>query len=195
MLFRLAHRHDGGIITNMKNVIRSTVMSLLLSAASMLYGAVPGMTVTVSDANGKAAFKGTTDASGAFTTANLKSGNYVVQFNSDSGAMNGKYYALVVSAGKKKVSATAVPGEKFAGGGVAMRVDVGTGLNITGQVATEADGAMKNGKKMVWIPKQLGSNRPAHWAEEGSADAIAAKNAGSWRIEDVVKMQAHTDQP
>ena len=44
---------------------------------------------------------------------------------------------MVVSAGKKKVIATGVSGEKFHGGGVAMRVNVGPGLKITGQVANE----------------------------------------------------------
>jgi hypothetical protein len=179
----------------MKNMIHSALATLLLIAVSMAYGAVPAMTVTVSDSSGKAAFKGGTDTKGTFATSNLKPGNYVVQFNSNSAAVKGNHYAIVVSAGKKKVSASDVPGEKFAGGGVAMKVDVGAGLNITGQVATEADGAVKNGKKMVWIPKQLGSNLPGHWAEEGSADAIVAKNAGSLRIQDVTKIQEHTDRP
>ena len=129
----------------------------------MAYGAVPTINVTVSDASGKPAFKGATNANGTFATANLKPGNYVVQFNSTNAAVKGKHYAVVVSAGAKKVSANAVAGEKFAGGGVAMKVSVGAGLNITGQVSAEADGAMKSGKKMVWIPPQLGSNMPGHW--------------------------------
>ncbi len=175
----------------MKNMIRRTVVSLLLGAASMAYGAVPAMNVTVSDASGKAAFKGTTNGNGTFATANLSPGKYVVQFNSKSGAVKGNHYAIVVSAGKKKVSASAVPGEKLAGGGVALKVDVGAGLNITGQIATEANGAVKNGKKMVWIPPQLGSNMPGHYAEEGSAEAIAARSAGNLSNQDVNTMQEH----
>ena len=172
----------------MKNMLRITLLPLLILAVSMAYGAVPAMNVTVSDASGKAAFKGTTNANGTFATSNLKPGNYVVQFNS-KGAAKGSY-AIVVSAGKKKVSAAAVPGEKFARGGVAMKVDVGAGLNITGQVAAEGNGPIaKNGKKMVWIPPQLGSNMPGHWAEEGSADAVAAKNAGNISTEDVQRRQ------
>ncbi|HEX7517918.1 MAG TPA: carboxypeptidase-like regulatory domain-containing protein [Chthoniobacterales bacterium] len=173
----------------MKNMIRSSVLSLLLIAASMAYGAVPAISVTVSDAGGKAAFKGMTNAKGTFATANLKPGNYVVQFNSTSGAVKGNLYAIVVSAGTKKVSAAAVPGEKFAGGGVALKVDVGAGLNITGQVAAEANGAVKNGKKMVWIPPQAGSHFPGHWVEEGSAEAVAAKAAGNMSTQDVSNLQ------
>jgi hypothetical protein len=179
----------------MKNMIRSAVASLLCIAACMAYGAVPAMNVTVSDASGKAAFRGTTNAKGTFETAKLKPGNYVVQFNSTSGAMKGNNYAIVVSAGTKKVSAAGVPGEKFAKGGVALKVDVGAGLNIAGQVAAEANGASKNGKKMVWIPPQLGSHMPGHWAEEGSAEAIAAKTAGNMSSGDVNKMQENMHNP
>jgi hypothetical protein len=161
----------------MKNIIRSTVASLVLAATCMAYGAVPSLNVTVSDGSGKAAFKGTTNSQGAFTTSKLKPGNYVVQFNSGSGIKGS--YTIVVSAGTKKVSANGVAGEKFAKGGVALKVDVGNGLNIAGQVAAETAGASKNGKKMVWIPPQAGSHMPGHYAEEGSAEAVAARTAGA----------------
>ena len=124
----------------MKNLIRGALLSFALVAACMAYGGVSPINVTVSDAGGKAAFKGVTNAKGTFATANLKPGNYVVQFNSTSVGMKGNHYAIIVSAGMKKFTAAAVPGEKFAGGGVALRVVVGAGLNITGQVAPEVDG-------------------------------------------------------
>jgi hypothetical protein len=162
----------------MKTMIRIAVVSLLCLAAGFAYSSVPVMNVSVSDASGKAAFKGMTDSKGAFATANLKPGSYVVQINSKSAA-KGTFYAVVVSAGKKKVSASAVPAEKFAGGGVALKVDVGAGLNISGQVAAEDKSAMKNGKKMIWIPPMLGSNQPGHWVEEGSAEEIASRTRDS----------------
>jgi hypothetical protein len=171
----------------MKNLIRSTVLLLCFAITCMAYGAVPSLNVTVSDASGKAAFKGSTDNSGAFTTAKVKPGNYVVQFNSP-GAIKGNY-TIVVSAGVKKVSAAGIAGEKFAKGGVALKMDVGNLLNIVGQVATEEAGASKNGKKMVWIPPQLGSNRPGRWVEEDSADAKVAKTAGSLSTRDVQNRQ------
>ena len=188
-VFRVADRPGFDIVPPMKNMIRSAVVSLLFIATCIVQGAVPAMNVTVSDAGGKAAFKGTTDTKGTFATAKLKPGNYVVQFISNSAAVKGNQYAIVVSAGTKKVAANAVPGEKLAGGGVAMKVDVAAGVNITGQVAAEANGAVKNGKKMVWIPKQLGSNMPGHWAEEGSAEAIAAKAAGNLSGDEINKLQ------
>ena len=149
------------------------------------------MNVVVSDKGGKAAYKGATNTTGVFATAKLQPGNYVVQFTSSSAELKGKQYAVVVSAGKKKVSAN-VAGEKFAGGGVAMKVDVGAGLNITGQVAAQTGPISKGGKKMVWIPKQLGSNEPGHWVEEDSAEAVAAKNAGILNTQDVNRLQEHS---
>ena len=124
----------------MKKLIGRSILAFVLLAACVVYGGVPPMKVTVSNAGGKTAFKGVTAANGTFATANLTPGSYVVQFSSTSGEMKGSHYAIVVSAGTKKVAAAAVPGEKFSGGGVALRVAVGSGLNITGQVAPEADG-------------------------------------------------------
>jgi hypothetical protein len=177
----------------MKNMIRSTAFSLFF-AVGMAYGAIPTLNVTVSDASGKAAFKGTTDAKGTFATTKLKPGNYAVQFNSSNGAIQGNY-TIVVSAGTKKVSAAGVAGAKFAKGGVALKVDVGANLNIAGQVAAEAAGASKNGKKMVWIPPMAGSHMPGHYAEEDSAEAVEAKAAGHMSTQDVSKIQSSSRAP
>lgn len=178
----------------MKKIIRSAVASLVFAATCMAYGAVPSLNVTVSDSGGKVAFKGATNAKGAFSTAKLKPGNYVVQFNSPGGGVKG-IYTIVVSAGTKKVAANGVVGGKFAKGGVALKVDVGNGLNIAGQVAEEMGPTSKSGKKMVWVPPQAGSHFPGRWVEEGSAEAIAAKNAGSLRAQDVNRMQETMSNP
>ena len=62
-----------------------------------------------------------------------------MQFTSKDSSVKGGQYSIVVAAGKKKVVANAVAGEKFLGGGVAMKVEVGAGLNITGQVVAGTD--------------------------------------------------------
>ena len=157
----------------MKTLFRSLLFVLGLFAATMAFAAVPPITVTVFSATGTPGFKGVTDSKGAFTTSNLPAGNYTVQFNANSAAVKGHNYSIVVSAGKKKVQNSAVAGEKFNGGGVAMKVAVGSNSNISGQVAETAKAA--SDKKMVWIPPMLGSNRPGHWAEEGSAEAIESR--------------------
>jgi hypothetical protein len=115
----------------MKNLIRGTVLSLCFAIACMAYGAVPPLSVTVSDPSGKVAFKGKTDAQGTFTTDKIKPGIYDVQFTSPS-AITGNY-SIKVSAGVKHVSAAGIAGDKFAKG-VALKVNVQNLLNIVGEV-------------------------------------------------------------
>jgi hypothetical protein len=177
----------------MRNIAR-TFVALLFASASLAFGALPQLTVTVADSGGKPAFKGATNANGTFATGTLKPGNYVVQFNAKS-AEKGTSYALVVSAGSKKVTADSIVGERFMGGGVAMKIDVGSGLNITGQVTTGMNTKVdKDGKQMVWIPKKLGSNLPAHWAPADSAEAKEARSQGTLSTKSIQDIQAHQDQ-
>ena len=116
----------------MKNLLLQ--LCLFLVVASVANAAVPPLNVTVSDSAGKTAFKGTTKSEGDFATAKLQPGSYVVQFTTTNSAVKNGQYSIVVGAGTKKVVANAVAGEKFLGGGVAMKVEVGAGLNVAGQV-------------------------------------------------------------
>jgi hypothetical protein len=118
----------------MKNLARNLFLVVGLFAATVAFGGVPPLNVTVSDAGGKAAFKGSTDKTGTFTTPKVKPGIYDVQFTSPS-AIKGNY-SIVVSAGVKKVSTAGIAGEKFAKG-VALKVNVQNLLNIVGQVTAE----------------------------------------------------------
>ncbi|HEV2805579.1 MAG TPA: hypothetical protein VGW57_11685 [Chthoniobacterales bacterium] len=171
-------------------IIMRTLMALGFSAATLAYGSVPSLNVIVSDSSGKTAFKGVTSAKGTFATGTLKPGGYTVQFNSS--ATPSGTFALVVSAGSKKVTAGAVAGAKFAKGGVAMKIDVGSGLNITGQVAADDKNSAplgRDGKPMVWIPKKLGSNIAAHWAESDSAEAKEAMTTTSYSAKNLQDKQ------
>lgn len=159
--------------------IACVLAALLFATASLALGALPKLTVTVADSGGKAVYKGTTNTQGTFATGTLKPGKYAVQFNADG--VKGGSYALVVSAGSKKVSADSITGEKFGKGGVAVKIDVAPASNITGMVTTGVQlqtKVDKDGKKLVWIPKKVGSNMPGHWAPEDSAEAkeLAAAN-------------------
>ena len=137
------------------------------------------MEVTVFDTDGKVGFKGATNANGTFATANLQPGHYVVQLNTKSAAAKRNQYLLVVSAGKKKVIATGVPGEIFMGVGAAVKVNVGRGLNITGQIANEQiegrEGGVNyrvvGGQRFVWVTAELGSQLGGRWVEENLAPA------------------------
>ena len=115
----------------MKNLIRSTVLSLCFAIACMAYGAVPPLNVTVSDPSGKVVFRGKTDGQGSFATEKVKPGIYDVQFTSTS-AVTGNY-SIKVSAGVKHVSAAGITGDKFAKG-VALKMNVQNLLNIVGEV-------------------------------------------------------------
>ncbi len=65
----------------MKTMVGNVLFTLILLFTAAAYG-IPLMNVTVSDANSKLAFKGATNANGTFATAELRPGQYVVQFNS-----------------------------------------------------------------------------------------------------------------
>ena len=180
----------------MRNIVRNSVVGLIVAAASMAYGALPAINVTVADSSGKAAYKGATDSRGLFASPKMQPGNYAVQFTSNS-APKGSHYTLVVVAGTKKTSASAVTAEKLAGGGVAMKIEVKANASIQAQVAAE-DKAMKigkNGKPMVWIPKKVGSNIPAHWAESDSAEAKEAMTQSSYSTKNLQDKQAQGISP
>ena len=162
----------------MKTMIRSAVLFLFCIAISMAYAGVPPISVSVSDASGNAAFKGATNSTGAFATGKLKPGSYVVQLNAKSPAVKGNHYAVVVSAGKKKVAASAVAGEKFNGGGVALKVRW-TALDITGQVAEESKAAMKTARK--WFGSADARQQHAGPCRGDSAEAKEARDP--WHVE------------
>jgi hypothetical protein len=173
----------------MKNMTRGALLCLALFVASMAHGVVPSVNVSVADSNGKTTYKGTTNAKGSFETGKLPPGGYVVQFSS-ANVPKGTRYALVVSAGKKTKFANGIAAEKFGAEGVAMKIDVLASLNITGFIAPQDKNSApigNNGKLMVWIPKQVGSNLAGHWAESDSAEAKQAetiKSLSSKNIQD-----------
>ena len=64
-------------------------------------------------------------------------------------------------------------------GGAAMKIDVASGMQITGKVATEPattrqDGPavrVIDGKRYVWVESRMGSNLGPHWELENLAPA------------------------
>ena len=179
----------------MKHLIRTSLLSIIFFTVAMAFGSVPPIQVSVADTAGKLAFKGVTNSSGAFATRSLPPGNYVVQFNASDSSLKGQALNFIVSAGKKKVTAEAIAGEKLLRGGVAMKVEVGANLNITGQAsgALNAKVDPKTGKKLVYIKPRTGSNLPGRWVPEDSPEAIEARQLGELRTEDMRKWQDHGD--
>lgn len=131
----------------MKNLFRHLGLCLFLVVPAVTNAGTPPVNVMVSDAGGKLAYKGATKNDGGFATEKLQPGNYVVQFSSKNAALKGGQYSIIVAAGTKKVVANSVAGDKFLGGGVAMKVQVDKGLNIIGRVSAgplPADTAQKD---------------------------------------------------
>jgi hypothetical protein len=150
------------------------------------------MNVTVANPSGKVAYTGKTSGEGTFATPALPPGEYVVQLSAK--ADKDGQYSVVVSSGKQKVVAASVDGAKFAGGGVAVKVKVGKGLNIAGQVAdatrVAASGKQRvkvmNGKRYFWVSNGgLGSNLGGRWVEEGSADWRSISRMSNEDLQDV----------
>jgi hypothetical protein len=174
-------------------IVRGSLLPLFFLGAVASYGGTPPVNVIVSDASGRVAFKGATHLNAAFVTTNLAPGDYVVQFKAN-GAMSGQHYLLVVSAGTKKVIADDVAAEKFNGGGVAMRITVGAGTKITGQIAPDqvvASTALQksrvvDGKRYVWVNAHTGTNLAGHWEEESVA---AARFVTTMSMEKIRKIQ------
>ena len=131
------------------------------------------MDVTVFDAAEKVVFRRVMEANGTFATNSLPSGQYVVQFKTRNTAVRGNQYLLVVAAGNKKVIADSVAGELLTRGGAAMKIQVGPGLGISGQVlndeAIAQAGGPKyrtiDGKRYVWVSNETGSNIAGHWED------------------------------
>jgi hypothetical protein len=156
-------------------------VSILFALTAIAPAALPPVNVTVADSSGKTTYKGATDSRGIFASPKVQPGSYAVQFTS-SNAPKGSHYTLVVVAGTKKTSASAITAEKLASGGVAMKIDVKANASIQGQVSTEdkATKIGKNGQLMVWIPKRVGTNIAAHWAESDSAEAKETMTSTSY---------------
>jgi hypothetical protein len=181
----------------MKTIARSIFVGwVCVAAAAMASGGIPPINVTVLDSSGKTAFKGPIDGKGVFAAGTLKPGNYVVQFNSKSAPKTSRYM-LIASAGKEKVVANGIPGEKFVAG-VAVTIQVGPGSSLMAQVTAEDKNSAPvghNGKLMVWIPKQTGSNIAAHWAESDSAEAKIVQTSTSYSQKNIMNKQSQGVSP
>jgi hypothetical protein len=164
-----------------KYLFLSFVVSLAVIRVTAASTAVPSLNVAVLDSGGKVTFKGATDSRGLFASPKMQPGRYAVQFTSKI-APKGSHYTLVVVAGTKKTSASAITAEKLAGGGVAMNIEVKANNSIQAQVVADTAETRigKNGKLMVWIPKRVGTNIPAHWAESDSAEAREMETSTSY---------------
>lgn len=161
----------------MKRMTKIGVVLLFAAfATSSSYGGeqargVAGIDVVVKQNPSKRAV---TDARGIFALDALAPGSYLLSFRArkaeDTKSANtdkvtvATSYSIKIDGTKRSVTQSGLTTDKLVAG-VDFRVEVGAGAKIRGQVSAAAV------KKMVWIPKELGSNIPGHWAAADSAEA------------------------
>ena len=82
-------------------------------------------------------------------------------------------YEIKIQGGKRTIVQSALTSDALIGG-LEMKLDVAGGSQLRGQVTA---GALK---KMVWIPKEPGSNIPGRWVAEDSPEAKRAFNTNAY---------------
>jgi hypothetical protein len=156
------------------------LLGVVALAASVVYGGqkpapgVVGVDVVVKQIPSR---RDVTNAWGIFAFEPLPAGSYTLSFKArpaheSSGSTSDKVivatvYSITVEGTKRPMKRTGLTSDQLVAG-VEIAVEVGAGAKIRGEVRPAAN------KKMVWIPKETGSNVPGRWVEEGSVEAKAA---------------------
>jgi hypothetical protein len=166
----------------MKKITLGIAIMAAAFASSTLSGAeaprgVAGVDVIVKQNPSKRA---TTNTSGHFAFDGLPAGSYTLTFKakkapdtrtqSSDKVTVATSYSINIEGAKRVVKSGLTSNDLL--GGFELRVD-GAGSKIRGKVAADAL------KKMVWIPKEPGSNIPGRWVVADSAEAKAAFRSNS----------------
>jgi hypothetical protein len=78
---------------------------------------------------------------------------------------------------------------RYLRGGAEFDIDTVSGTPLRGLISPGA----KNAKTMIWLPTPTGSILPGRWVEQGSAQAVSARNTGYYTRDALVKIQEHLD--
>ena len=167
------------------------VVAVICFFASAAFANVSDIQVTVAREGGAVVGKAKLDAGGSFSTGTLQPGAYTILFQAKpTAALKGGQFSLRVRAGKQRVDASGVAGEKFVAGGVGMRLQVKEAAKMSGDVtsglfaaerSTSASGAKEkvvNGKRYIWVRPETGSNMGGRWVPEEEANAPSKVNRG-----------------
>jgi hypothetical protein len=170
----------------MKNMTRGILFAWAAFAACAIYGGQPapgvaGVDVVVKQNPSK---RVVTDARGNFVLDALPPGFYTLAFRAvkakDTKAPADKVtiadsYSIKIEGTKRSVNQDGIPSHKLIAG-IDIPVEVGSGAKIRGRVAA---GGLK---RMVWIPKEPGSNIPGHWVAADSPEANAAFHSNAYEV-------------
>jgi hypothetical protein len=160
---------------------------------SSAYSAInPAVEITLrAKTGGKIVKQVTTDAQGGFKIGTVSAGAYTLEFQAKSPAKVKNQSFVIKLAGTKTRSGEKGFAGRYIAGGVALDVETLPGTPLHGVITP---GLVKNAKKMIWLPQQIGGHLPGRWVEEGSAQAVASSNLGHYTIEAIRKMQDHGDR-
>jgi hypothetical protein len=180
----------------MKHRTRGIVFLLVALATPVIYGGEPARGIAGVDVIVKQRPKdsGVTDARGNFAIEALAAGSYTLTFRARKAedlhrttsdkVIVAELYSIKIEGAKHAVNKSRLTSDRLLAG-YDINVDLGPSARIRGQVAADSI------RKMIWIPKETGSNIPGHWVEEGSAEAKAAvhHNANEMSAEEMRQTQ------
>jgi hypothetical protein len=174
----------------MKNAIRCFLVLLVVLVASTRGGAAsaPAINITVKEKpRGRIVKQVTTDANGNFVIGTLPEGAYLLEFRAKAASgWKRQQFSIAVDGIRQPGKQGGISGNSLVGG-IVLNVEVARNSKVSGQIAVGADAQPK--AQMVWIPPMLGSNRPGHWVEKGSAEEILSRTRGAVRTDQVRQMQ------
>jgi hypothetical protein len=131
------------------------------------------------------------DADGVFTVGTFPAGSYSLEFRAKSAPnVRNQSFIIKIAGTKSRGSEKGLPGRYFVGG-VSFEIETLPRTPLRGVITA---GLVRNARKMIWLPQEIGSSLPGHWVEEGSAQAVAGRNWGHYSIEAIRKMQEHGDR-
>ena len=132
-----------------------------------------------------------TDSTGHFTLGTYPAGTYIMEFRAAKGSrVKDQRFAIQIDGIKAKGRQSGILA-KYLLGGFGVDVETAVGMPVKGQVTT---GSLAATKKMIWLPREIGSGIPGHWVEEDSSRSVAGVNAGTIRLDTIRKMQDHGDR-
>ena len=174
----------------MKNVTLKSLVLFVVFVALARGGvaSTPIIDITVKERpRGRVVKQVSTDASGTFVIGTLPDGSYLLEFRARAAQdLKKQQFSIAVDGIKQSGKQGGISGNSLVGG-VALNVEVARGSKVTGEVAVGANAQPKT--KMVWVPPMLGSHRPGHWVEKGSAEEILSRTRGNVRTDQVRQLQ------
>jgi hypothetical protein len=180
----------------MKRTVRGFVFLLVAVATPVISGSDPAQGVAGVDVivKQRSSDRAVTNARGTFALEALAAGSYTLTFrarkaedmhrSTSNKVIVATSYSIKIEGAKRTVHKSGLTSNDLLAG-VDVDVQVGPGARIHGQVTAGA------AKKMVWLPREPGSNLPGRWVAEDSAEARAGRryNAHPMGVEGVRQIQ------